>query len=69
MTTQNETDWDAPKVTGNSALLAGYIFGSLMRGDLYRMVETDAESGESIIEHRETGSRFRMRLEQIGGRE
>ena len=61
--------WDKGRVTGNSALLAGYIFGSLMRDELYRMVETDPEAGESIIEHRQTKSRFRLRLEQIGGTE
>jgi hypothetical protein len=61
--------WPAGRVTGNSALLAGYIYGALSRDEVYRAVEADAAEGEGIIEHRLSGNRYLLHVVQISGTE
>lgn len=64
----DEMDWAFPCVTPNSAMLAGYIMGALMRDDLYRATEVKTETGEITVECVPTGNSYRVRVEQIGGK-
>ena len=58
-------------VTDNARLLLGYIAGLLSFTDHhdYCVVSADPSTGEQEIEHRSTGTRFRVSVVQISGDE
>jgi hypothetical protein len=62
--------WPEPRQTDNAILLEGYLCGALSRpGEhLYRVIERRGNEG-TTIEHRETGNRYLLRVEQISGTE
>ena len=64
-----DSDWERPKVTGNSALLLGYVMGLLATRDEYRAKDADAEAGTATVERTATGNRYRITVEQISGTE
>ena len=66
-----ESDWPKGRVTGNSAVVQGYIIGALhgIEHPYLRIADTDPENGEIILEATETPHRFCVTIRQIGGTE
>jgi hypothetical protein len=61
--------WPEPKMTGNAALLSGYLAGMLSTREEYRTAWEESRAGELVIVTVATGNRFRLRIEQISGEE
>lgn len=65
MSTAERRASTAPERTGNSYLLAGYIAGVVFnRRDTYDVVEA---GNPLVVEHRETGNRYHVTVEQVSG--
>lgn len=62
----DDRDWPSPLVTENAVLLLGYIAGRI-HSPSYGVVDADPENGRQIIEHRVSGNRYRVSVEQISG--
>lgn len=61
-------DVTKPTVTANAVLLMGYL-GGAATGEMYRLVDADAEKGECVFEHKDTKNRYKVRVAQVSGRE
>jgi hypothetical protein len=60
--------WPEPRVTGNAALLAGYIAGVMHKCDRDGPYSVVGLNPGVEIEH-ENGNRYRLTVEQISGQE